>query len=184
MPGKFNRITPHLWFDDRAEEAARFYASVFRNSRIRQITRYGEAGAGVSGRTAGSVMTVAFELDGRPFLALNGGPVFSFTPAVSFVVSCRNQKEVDYFWERLSEGGKPGRCGWLEDRYGVSWQIVPDGLSRLLETGGPERSERVMAALLQMDKINLAGLEAAFGPPPRRAGIRKTKAAPGPKSKQ
>jgi predicted 3-demethylubiquinone-9 3-methyltransferase (glyoxalase superfamily) len=149
------KISPFLWFDDRAEEAAKFYTSIFENSRIVNVTRYDEAAAEVSGRPAGTVMTVAFELEGQAFTALNGGPLFRFTEAISFVVSCRTQQEVDEFWEKLSEGGEKGRCGWLKDRYGVSWQIVPTILNELLTDNDPERSRRVLKAVLQMDKLDI-----------------------------
>lgn len=150
-------ITPWLWFDTEAEEAATFYTSVFPNSRIQEITHYGEAGP----RPAGLVMTVTFELDGRAFAALNGGPHYTFTEAISFSVSCADQDEVDGYWNALSEGGEEGPCGWLKDRFGVSWQIVPDALPRLLQDPDREKAQRVMAAMLQMKKIEIAGLEEA-----------------------
>jgi len=156
------KITPFLWFDDQAEEAAKFYVSIFPNSKIRSITHYSDAGAEVAGRPKGSVMTVAFEIDGQEFAALNGGPHFQFNEAVSFVVNCRTQKEVDKFWEKLSKGGKKGRCGWLKDKYGVSWQVVPTGLVEMLQDRGPQRSNNVMQAILQMDKINLQALKEAY----------------------
>src|ERR1051326_4743879 len=153
------RITPFLWFDSQAEEAANFYASVFKkNSRIVDITRYGEAGPG----TPGSVMTVQFVLDGQAFIALNGGPEFKFTEAVSFSVSCGSQAEVDEFWDKLSEGGEPGPCGWLKDKYGLSWQINPTVLGQMLVGPDPDRANRVMRAMLQMQKIVIADLEAAY----------------------
>ncbi len=151
------KITPFLWFDSAAEEAARFYVSVFPNSRIGAIAHYGAAGPG----PAGSVMTVEFELDGKSFVALNGGPIFKFTEAVSFVVDCASQDEVDAYWEKLSDGGQPGPCGWLKDRYGLSWQIVPTALPALLTDPDPARGQRVMAAMLQMQKLDIAALEAA-----------------------
>src|SRR5437773_11133341 len=135
-----NRITPFLWYDREAEEAAKHYVSIFGNSRITQIARYGKAGPGPEG----SVMTVAFELEGQPFLALNGGPHFKFTEAVSFVVNCETQQEVDRFWEKLSQGGEEGQCGWLKDKYGLSWQVVPTALSEMLKDKNPEKSQRVM----------------------------------------
>jgi predicted 3-demethylubiquinone-9 3-methyltransferase (glyoxalase superfamily) len=150
-------ITPFLWFDRQAEEAARFYISIFPNSRITTTTRYGEDGPG----PAGSIMTVAFELDGREFVALNGGPLFKFTPAVSFVVNCETQAELDAVWERLTAGGEEVECGWLRDRYGVSWQVVPASLARLLGGPDPRRAERVMKALLGMKKLDIATLERA-----------------------
>lgn len=157
------RIRPHLWFDDRAEEAARFYTSIFPNSRIGDADRYGDAGADVSGQPEGSVMTVEFELDGQPFLALNGGPHFTFDEAISFVVDCRDQREVDHYWDRLGEGGDPKaqKCGWLKDRFGVSWQIVPTALHELLSDPDPVAAERVVRAMLQMKKLDVAALEAA-----------------------
>ncbi len=151
-------ITPFLWFENQAEEAARFYASVFPNSRITQTTRYGEEGPG----PRGTVMTVAFELDGQEFVARNGGPQFSFSQAVSFVVNCETQAEVDAFWEKLSAGGKQIQCGWLTDRFGVPWQIVPTALGRLLGDRDPQRSRRVMSAMMQMKKLDVAELERAY----------------------
>jgi predicted 3-demethylubiquinone-9 3-methyltransferase (glyoxalase superfamily) len=154
-------ITPSLWFDDRAEEAARFYTSVFPDSRVGRIARYGEAGAKISGRAAGSVMTVDFELQGQAFVALNGGPQFPFTEAVSFIVNCDSQEEVDHYWDALSEGGEPGPCGWLKDRYGVSWQIVPTILYEILDDEDPTKWERMMEALLGMKKLDVEGLRRA-----------------------
>lgn len=153
------KITPHLWFDDQAEDAARFYVSIFPDSRIGAISRYGKTGAEVAGRHEGSVMTVAFELVRQSFLALNGGPQFPFSPAISLVVSCDTQREVDEYWEKLSDGGEPGRCGWLQDRYGVSWQIVPAILGELMTD--PPRSEAVMGALLEMGKLDIRRLREA-----------------------
>lgn len=149
--------TPCLWFDTEGEEAARFYVSVFPNSRIVEIARYGEAGP----REEGTVMVVSFELDGRPFTALNGGPQFRFTEAVSFTIECADQAEVDRYWETLSEGGEEGPCGWLKDRFGLSWQIVPARLLELLRDPDTARAQRVMAAMLDMGKIEIAELEAA-----------------------
>ena len=156
----FQRITPCLWFDDQAEDAARFYTSVFKNSRIGRITHYGEAGHEIHGRAAGTVLTVEFELDGHTFTALNGGPVFKFNEAVSFEINCEMQEEVDYYWERLTAGGdeKAQQCGWLKDKFGVSWQVVPTVLAELLSDKEYEKSERVMAALLQMKKLDIAAL--------------------------
>ncbi len=151
------KITPCLWFDTEAEEAAGFYTSVFKNSRILDVSRYGEAGP----RPAGSVMTVSFELDGQGFVALNGGPDFTFTEAVSFQVNCATQEEVDDFWNNLSEGGEEGPCGWLKDKYGLSWQIVPTALSELLNDPDPEKSQRAMKAMLEMRKIDIAALKRA-----------------------
>ena len=156
------KLTPFLWFDHQAEEAAHFYVAIFKNSKIGRITRYGGAGAEVSGRAEGSVMTVAFQLDGLEFVALNGGPVFRFNEAISFVVNCETQAEVDEMWGKLSAGGTPGRCGWLKDRYGVSWQIVPAMLGDMLQDKYAERRERVMHALLQMDKLDIATLKRAY----------------------
>jgi predicted 3-demethylubiquinone-9 3-methyltransferase (glyoxalase superfamily) len=151
------KITPFLWFDGKAEEAARFYVSVFKNSKILSVSRYGEAGPG----TQGSVMTVAFELDGEKFVALNGGPNYTFSPAVSFVVNCETQQEVDHYWERLSEGGEKIQCGWLRDKYGLSWQIVPTVLPELLQDKDPEKRKRVMAAMLKMIKLDIEQLKGA-----------------------
>jgi len=151
------KITPFLWFDGKAEEAARFYVSVFKNSKILSVSRYGEAGPG----TQGSVMTVAFELDGEKFVALNGGPNYAFSPAVSFVVDCETQQEIDHYWERLSEGGEKVRCVWLKDKYGLSWQIVPTVLPELLQDKDPEKRKRVMAAMLKMVKLDIEQLKGA-----------------------
>ena len=153
------KITPWLWFDTQAEEAATFYTSIFENSRILHVARYGKAGP----RPEGLVMTVSFELDGQEFVALNGGPEFTFNEAVSFQVTCETQDEVDEFWSRLSEGGEEGPCGWLKDRYGVSWQIIPTVLPELLSQPDAERSQRVMQAMLGMRKIEIAALEEAAG---------------------
>jgi predicted 3-demethylubiquinone-9 3-methyltransferase (glyoxalase superfamily) len=157
------RISPCLWFDDQAEEAVRFYTSVFKNSRITGTTRYGKAGHEIHGKPAGSVLTVAFELDGQPFTALNVGPVFQFNEAISFQIHCESQEEIDYYWEKLSEGGdeKAQQCGWLKDRFGVSWQVVPAGLLELLNDPDPAQSERVMKSLLQMKKLDIGQLKAA-----------------------
>jgi predicted 3-demethylubiquinone-9 3-methyltransferase (glyoxalase superfamily) len=146
-----------LWFDTEGEEAAEFYASVFPNSKIKEVTRYGAAGP----RPEGTVMTVSFELDGQDFAALNGGPEFKFNEAVSFLVSCKDQEEVDWYWEKLSEGGEQGPCGWLKDKYGVSWQIIPTALDELLGDPDREKSQRVMQAMLGMGKIEIDGLERA-----------------------
>jgi predicted 3-demethylubiquinone-9 3-methyltransferase (glyoxalase superfamily) len=156
------KITPCLWFDDQAEEAVKFYASIFKNSKIKSITNYSEDAAKVSGRPKGSVLTVAFQLAGQEFLALNGGPIFKFTEAVSFIVNCETQAEVDRLWESLSEGGEKGQCGWLKDKYGLSWQIVPTVLSKMLQDKDARKSERVMSALLQMKKLDIKRLEQAF----------------------
>ena len=157
------RITPCLWFDDQAEEAVAFYTGIFKSSKIVAVSRYGEAGKEIHGRPAGSVMTVAFELDGQTFTALNGGPVFKFNEALSLQVNCETQAEVDHFWTKLSAGGDPGaqQCGWLKDRYGVSWQIVPRVLVELLMDPDPAKSQRVMTAMLRMKKIDIAELKRA-----------------------
>ena len=158
------RITPCLWFDNQAEEAARFYTSVFKNSRITQISRYGESGQEVHGQKPGSVMVVAFDLDGHSFTALNGGPVFKFNEAISFQVQCDTQEEIDDYWRQLSAGGDPKaqQCGWLKDRFGASWQIVPRIMGELMTASDPTRSNRVMAALLKMKKLDLAALNKAY----------------------
>ena len=155
------RITPFLWFDDQAEEAAKFYVSIFKNSKVGRIARYDEAGAKVSGRPAGSVMTVDFKLDGQEFVALNGGPSFPFTEAVSFVVNCKTQAEVDYYWKKLSAGGKKMQCGWLRDKFGVSWQVVPTALGELLSSKDAAKSQRVMEAMLKMVKLDIKTLKQA-----------------------
>jgi predicted 3-demethylubiquinone-9 3-methyltransferase (glyoxalase superfamily) len=152
------KITPFLWFDGKAEEAANFYVSIFKNSKVGSIARYGDVGPGPKG----SVMTVAFQLDGQEFVGLNGGPHFKFTEAVSFVVNCETQGEVDDFWEKLSAGGQKSRCGWLKDKYGLSWQIVPTILPKLVMDKDPEKSGRVMAAMMQMDKIDIKKLQQAY----------------------
>jgi predicted 3-demethylubiquinone-9 3-methyltransferase (glyoxalase superfamily) len=150
-------ITPFLWFNDQAEEAANFYTSVFKNSKVGRISRYGDAGPGPKG----SVMIATFTINGQEFIALNGGPQFTFTPAISFVVNCETQEEVDHYWEKLSAGGRTDRCGWLTDKFGVSWQIVPTVLSKLMSGSDPEKAKRVMQALLQMDKLDIERLEEA-----------------------
>jgi predicted 3-demethylubiquinone-9 3-methyltransferase (glyoxalase superfamily) len=156
------KITPFLWYDDKAEEAANFYVSIFKNSKINGITRYGEEGEKAAGRPKGTVMTVEFQLDGQEFVALNGGPHFKFTEAVSFVVNCETQEEIDEFWEKLSAGGAKSRCGWLKDKYGLSWQVVPTVLGELFQSGDAEKRERVMKAMLQMDKLDLKTLKQAY----------------------
>ena len=157
-------ITPCLWFDDQAEAAAEFYTGIFQHSRIISVTRYGEAGREVHGRPAGTVMTVAFELDGQTFTALNGGPVFKFNEAISFQVHCETQEEVDYYWEKLSAGGdeKAQQCGWLKDKYGVSWQVVPTVLLEMMNDPDSEKSGRVMEAMLRMKKIDMSRLKRAY----------------------
>jgi predicted 3-demethylubiquinone-9 3-methyltransferase (glyoxalase superfamily) len=154
-------ITPFLWFDSQAEEAANFYVSIFKNSKIVSVARYGDEAAKASGRPKGSVMTVGFELDGQHFTALNGGPVFKLTEAISFVAHCKTQEEVDHLWENLSQGGQESQCGWLKDKYGVSWQVVPDVLIKLLQDKDPAKSRRVMQAMLQMSRIDIRALEQA-----------------------
>jgi predicted 3-demethylubiquinone-9 3-methyltransferase (glyoxalase superfamily) len=164
------KFTPFLWFDDKAEEAANFYVSIFKNSKIDGITRYGEAGSKAAGRAKGTVMTVEFQLDGQELVALNGGPHFKFTEAISLVVNCETQEELDEFWEKLSAGGEKSRCGWLKDKYGLSWQVVPTVLGELFQSGDAEKSERVMKAMLQMDKLDIKTLkEAAEGSSQRAA---------------
>jgi predicted 3-demethylubiquinone-9 3-methyltransferase (glyoxalase superfamily) len=152
------KITPFLWFGDQAEEAMNFHVGVFKNSKVGNVTRYGDAGPGPKG----SVMTALFEFEGQQFTALNGGPRFKFTEAVSFVVSCETQDEVDELWERLSEGGQTQQCGWLKDKFGLSWQIVPIALMELMSDPDPNRSRRVMEAMLQMTKIDIAKLRQAY----------------------
>jgi predicted 3-demethylubiquinone-9 3-methyltransferase (glyoxalase superfamily) len=152
------RTTPCLWFDTEGEDAANFYVSVFPNSRVRHVSRYGESGP----RPAGSVMTVDFELDGQPYVALNGGPEFTFNEAVSFQISCADQDEVDYYWSKLAEGGEEGPCGWLKDRYGLSWQVIPEALPRLAGDADPAKAQAVIQAMLGMRKIVVAELEAAY----------------------
>jgi predicted 3-demethylubiquinone-9 3-methyltransferase (glyoxalase superfamily) len=157
-----HKITPCLWFDSEAEEAARFYVSLFDNSRIERISRYGAEGQEVHGREPGSVMTVEFELDGQKFVALNGGPHFKFSEAVSFQIHCETQAEIDHFWSRLSEGGEEGPCGWLKDRYGLSWQVVPAVLAKMMTDADPQKAQRVTRAFLQMRKFDIAELERAY----------------------
>jgi len=156
------RITPFLWFDNQAEAAAKFYVSVFKNSKITNVARYGEAGAKASGMPTGTAMTVAFQLEGQEFTALNGGPQFKFTEATSFVVNCETQKEVDDLWKKLSDGGEEGPCGWLKDKYGLSWQIVPTVLGKMLQDNDARKSERVMKAMLLMKKLEIEGLKRAY----------------------
>jgi predicted 3-demethylubiquinone-9 3-methyltransferase (glyoxalase superfamily) len=154
-----------LWFDNQAEEAANFYVSIFRNSKIGNITRYGEAGAKVSGRPKGSVMTVTFEIEGQEFVALNGGPHFTFSEAISFMVKCETQKEIDEMWDKLSQGGEKGQCGWLKDKYGLSWQIVSPVWDEMLRDKDVKKSERVMKAILQMTKPDIKTLKQACEQP-------------------
>ena len=161
------KITPCLWFNDRAEEAAEYYVSIFRNAKLCEISRYPEVGKEHHGHDAGTVMTVAVELDGQRFTLMNGGPQFQFSPAVSFQINCESQEEVDYFWERLSDGGAPEAqaCGWLADKFGVSWQVVPTILISMITDSDPEKCNRVMSALLQMKKLDIAGLKKAYAGP-------------------
>ncbi len=158
------KIIPFLWFDNQAEEAVSFYVSVFKNSKVLNITRYDEEAAKASGKPKGTVMTVEFQLNGQEFVAINGGPQFTFSPAVSFVVNCKTQEEVDYYWQKLSEGGdeKAQQCGWLKDKFGLSWQIVPVVLGKLLSDPDHLKSQRVMSAMLQMKKIDLESLKRAY----------------------
>ncbi|MCE5318439.1 MAG: VOC family protein [Parachlamydia sp.] len=157
------KIVPFLWFNDQAEEAVNFYISIFKNSKILSMARYGDAGAQASGRPKGTIMTIAFQLEGQDFTALNGGPEFTFTPAISLVVNCITQAEVDELWEKLSgDGGEIIQCGWLKDKYGISWQIVPTILSEMLQDKDSAKAERVMQAMLQMKKIDIQGLKQAY----------------------
>ena len=157
-------ITPCLWFDKQAEDAARFYTGIFKNSKIGKISRYGEAGREVHGQAPGTVMTIEFELNGQPFTALNGGPHFKFTEAVSFQIMCRTQEEVDHYWNRLGEGGDPSAqvCGWVKDKYGLSWQVVPTVLGEMMSNPDQEKAGRAMQAMLKMKKLDIAELERAF----------------------
>jgi predicted 3-demethylubiquinone-9 3-methyltransferase (glyoxalase superfamily) len=155
-----HKITPFLWFDDKAEEAMNFYVSIFKNSKVGNVTRYGDAGPGPKG----TVMSATFQLDGQDFFALNGGPLFKFTEAVSFFVNCETQEEVDELWEKLTaDGGSPQRCGWLKDKYGLSWQIIPKALGEMLGDKDPQKSQRVMQAMLKMNKIDIQRLKEAYG---------------------
>jgi predicted 3-demethylubiquinone-9 3-methyltransferase (glyoxalase superfamily) len=155
---RMQKIVPFLWFDGKAEEAMNFYVSVFKNSKVVSVTRYGKAGPGPEG----TVMSATFQLEGQEFYALNGGPMFTFTPAISLFVNCETQKEVDDLWEKLTEGGSEQRCGWLQDKYGLSWQIIPTVLGRLLQDKNPAKAQAVMQAMLQMDKIDIARLKKAY----------------------
>jgi predicted 3-demethylubiquinone-9 3-methyltransferase (glyoxalase superfamily) len=158
------KISPCLWFDDQGEDAAKFYTSIFKDSKMGDVTRYGKEGYEIHGREEGTVMTVEFEIEGQKFLALNGGPIFKFNEAISFQVYCETQEEVDYYWEKLSEGGdeKAQQCGWLKDKYGVSWQIVPTILIKMLKDKDSEKSQRVMKAMLQMHKLDISTLKKAY----------------------
>lgn len=155
------KLTPCLWFDDNAEEAVNFYVSLFKNSRIISVAHYGEAASKAAGRPVGSVMELAFELEGQQFLAINGGPAFNFNPAVSFMINCETQQEIDELWAKLSEGGAIMECGWLTDRFGLAWQVVPAGLNEWVQDADPEKSNRVMRALIQMKKLDLETLRRA-----------------------
>jgi predicted 3-demethylubiquinone-9 3-methyltransferase (glyoxalase superfamily) len=152
------KITPFLWFDGRAEEAVQFYTSIFKNSKVGEVRRYGDAGPGPKG----SVMTASFQIEGQDFIALNGGPLFKFTPAISFFVDCETQREVDELWEKLSAGGEIQQCGWLTDRFGISWQIIPKALGELMGDKDPKKAQRVMQAMLKMVKIDVEGLKRAY----------------------
>jgi len=156
------KITPFLWFDSQAEEAAEFYTSVFKNSKITNVTRYDEAGAKASGMPSGSAMTVAFDIENQPFTALNGGPMFKFNESISFVVHCASQEEVDYYWEKLSAHHESEQCGWLKDKFGLSWQIFPDIMGEMLSDSDPDKAGRVMQAMLQMKKIDIGKLKQAY----------------------
>src|SRR5881396_2355960 len=157
------KITPFLWFDHQAEDAARFYTSIFKNSKIGRILRYSEEAAKASGQPAGSVLTIEFEIEGQKFVALNGGPQFKFNESISFVVNCETQEEVDYFWEKLTaDGGEESQCGWLKDKFGLSWQVTPTVLIDMLQDKDSEKAERVMKAMLQMQKIEIPKLKAAY----------------------
>ena len=158
------KITPCLWFADQAEDAAAFYTGIFPNSRIRTVTRYGQAGQDIHGRPPGSVLTVDFELDGQPFTALNGGPVFTFNEAISLQVMCATQEDIDYYWDKLTRGGDPSaqQCGWLKDKFGVSWQVVPAGMADILNDPDRAKADRAMSALLQMKKPDMAELKRAY----------------------
>jgi predicted 3-demethylubiquinone-9 3-methyltransferase (glyoxalase superfamily) len=155
------KITPFLWFDTQAEQAAQYYTAIFKKSKVTSVSRYGEAGSKAARRPKNSVMTVAFQIEGQPFVAINGGPIFKFNESISFVVNCKTQKEIDYYWNKLSKGGDPEcqQCGWLKDKFGVSWQVVPDQMEKWMKN--PVTAEKIMAAVLQMKKINLSTLQKA-----------------------
>lgn len=172
------KVTPFLWFNDNAEAAVKFYTSVFKTSKVSKIARYEKAGEKVSGRPAGSVMTIEFELEGQKFIALNGGPLFKFNESVSFVVDCETQRELDYYWNKLSAGGKKVQCGWLRDRFGLSWQIVPTILAELMSTKDAAQSARVMEAMLGMVKLDINALKAAATAPPLKTTKSKSKRSP------
>ncbi len=162
MPIAASKINPCLWFDTEAEEAAKFYCSIFKNTRMGRVSRYVNEGQEIHGKAAGSVMAVEFELDGQKFAALNGGPHFKFTEAISFQIHCDDQQEVDYFWKKLSEGGTEGPCGWLKDKYGLSWQVVPEVLFEMLMDPDQEKAKRVTKAFLQMKRFDVAALKRAY----------------------
>jgi predicted 3-demethylubiquinone-9 3-methyltransferase (glyoxalase superfamily) len=163
MSAKITKIVPNLWFDTQAEEAARFYTSVFPNSSLGRITRYGKAGHEIHGMEEDTVMTVGFSLDGQEFLALNGGPVFKFSEAISFIINCDTQEEADYYWDKLTEGGdlSAQQCGWLKDKFGVPWQVIPTAFTEMMNDPNPERSERMMEAMLKMKKLDIWALKKA-----------------------
>ncbi|MBI5290130.1 MAG: VOC family protein [Chloroflexi bacterium] len=156
------QLIPHLWYDNEAEEAANFYTGIFKNSKILSTVRYPKAAEEVSGKKAGSVMTVEFEINGHRFVALNGGPDFKFNESVSFIIPCRDQKEIDYYWQRLTEGGEESVCGWLKDRFGLSWQVVPEQLNEMLEDNDQGKVEAVTSAFMQMKKLDIAALQEAY----------------------
>ncbi len=156
------QLTPCLWFDSEAEEAAEFYCSIFKNSRIRNVSRYSDAGQEIHGKKPGTAMTVEFEIDGKSFVGLNGGPIFKFSEAISFQIPCETQEEIDYYWAKLTEGGTESQCGWLKDKFGLSWQVVPTALGKFLSGGDPEAAKRVTNAFLQMKKFDIAKLEQAY----------------------
>lgn len=162
MPTITQKITPFLWFDSQAEQAAEFYTSVFKNSRIKQVNRYGRAGQEIHGKESGTVMTVEFEICGQTFTVLNGGPLFKFSEAISFAIGCESQDEIDYFWTKLAQGGEEGRCGWLKDKFGVSWQVVPAALPQILADADAAARDRVMDAVLKMKKFDLQKLQQAY----------------------
>ena len=157
-----NKISPCLWFDTQAEEAANHYVSIFKDSKIESVSRYGSEGREIHGKAPGTVMTVEFRIGGQRFTALNGGPQFKFSEAISFQVTCEDQDEIDHFWRRLGEGGQPGPCGWLKDKFGLSWQVVPAMLPKLMSSGDPQRTGRVMKAFMQMQKFDIAALKRAY----------------------
>ncbi len=184
------KITPCLWFDSNAEEAVRFYTSVFKKSKVGKVSRFGESAAEVSGQPEGSVLVIEFTINGQDFLALNGGPIFKFTEAVSFMIECEDQKEIDQYWNALTKGGTEQPCGWLKDRFGLSWQVAPKVLGKMLADKDPAKAERVMKAMLEMKKIDIAALETAKrggGPAKatkKRAPARTTKRKPAPRAKR